>query len=258
MNNAVKFTERGGVTVEVRPAEGGLVIVVRDTGPGMDDALMGRLFERFEQGGTRQRGEGSGLGLAICHELCTLMGGAIAVASAPGEGSAFTVTLPLPACDCPGGVCAADVESAVHGAGRRVLLVEDDAVVADVIAGLLRQRGHDVDVVGDGLLALAELARRPFDVMLLDLDLPVMDGFQVARMARRIERAAGMPMVAVTARSAGDEGEAVRAAGMDALLRKPLTGDSLAAVLDSVAARAGSLAESPEVGEGARHQQGGR
>ncbi|WP_170207642.1 hybrid sensor histidine kinase/response regulator [Luteibacter pinisoli] len=257
VSNAVKFTERGGVTVEVQPAQGGLVIVVRDTGPGMDDALMGRLFERFEQGGTRQRGEGSGLGLAICHELCTLMGGAIAVASEPGQGSAFTVTLPLPACDCPGSVCAAGVESTVHGAGRRVLLVEDDAVVADVIAGLLRQRGHDVEVVGDGLLALAELVRRPFDVMLLDLDLPVMDGFQVARMARRIERAAGMPMVAVTARSAGDEGEAVRAAGMDALLRKPLTGDSLAAVLDSVAARPGSLAESSEVGEGARHQQGG-
>jgi signal transduction histidine kinase/BarA-like signal transduction histidine kinase len=236
VNNAVKFTEHGGVSVALGWTGEAIEMIVRDTGPGMDRALVGRLFERFEQGGTRQRGEGSGLGLAICHELCSLMGGDIRVDSVPGVGSAFTVTLPLSACTCQGGACSAGVALPPTGAGRRVLLVEDDAVVADVIAGLLRQRGHEVEVVGDGLLALAELARASFDVMLLDLDLPVMDGFQVARMVRRMASAAAMPIVAVTARSAGDEGEAVREAGMDGLLRKPLTGDGLAAALDSVAA----------------------
>ncbi|KJV28754.1 hybrid sensor histidine kinase/response regulator [Luteibacter yeojuensis] len=250
VNNAVKFTERGGVSVQLGHGPAGLVVTVRDTGPGMDRELMGRLFERFEQGGTKQRGEGSGLGLAICHELCTLMGGRITVDSVPGVGSAFEVVLPLPPCGCAGGACAAREEGAIASVGRRVLLVEDDAVVAEVIAGLLRQRGHEVLVVGDGLLALAELTRAPFDVMLLDLDLPVMDGFQVARMVRRMEGMAAMPIVAVTARSAGDEGEATRAAGMDALLRKPLTGDALAAALEV-------LPEAAEVGEGAHHQQAG-
>ncbi|MGA7437801.1 MAG: ATP-binding protein, partial [Luteibacter sp.] len=236
VNNAVKFTEQGGVSVQMGWEGDVMEMVVRDTGPGMDRALMARLFTRFEQGGTKQRGEGSGLGLAICHELCSLMGGSISVDSVPGAGSTFTVRLSLPPCTCQGGACVASDVSPAAGASRRVLLVEDDPVVADVIAGLLRQRGHEVLVVGDGLLALAELARASFDVMLLDLDLPVMDGFQVARMVRRMEGAGAMPIVAVTARSAGDEGEAVRAAGMDALLRKPLTGDGLVATLDSVAA----------------------
>ncbi|QWT20471.1 response regulator [Bacillus sp. NP157] len=234
VNNAVKFTERGGVSVHVGGEAGRLLLSVRDTGPGMDDALMGRLFSRFEQGGTRQRGEGSGLGLAICHELCALMGGSIAVESQPGMGSTFMVTLPLPACTCAGGACIVPVLADPATQGHRVLLVEDDAVVAEVIAGLLSQRGHDVTVLADGLVALAELAITPFDAMLLDLDLPVVDGFQVARMARRMERCAAMPIVAVTARSAGDELDAIRAAGMDALLRKPLTGDDLAAVLEAV------------------------
>ncbi|MGN6480413.1 two-component regulator propeller domain-containing protein [Luteibacter sp.] len=236
VNNAVKFSERGGVTVQLAGRDAEFELVVRDTGPGIDPALMGRLFTRFEQGGTKQRGEGSGLGLAICHELCTLMGGKIAVDSVPGTGSVFTVRLPLPECACKGQACAAGATVPERDAGRRVLLVEDDAVIADVIAGLLRQRGNEVAVVGDGLQALAELSRASFDVMLLDLDLPVMDGFQVARMVRRMEQAATMPIIAVTARSAGDEGEAVREAGMDALLRKPLTGDGLAAALEGVAA----------------------
>ncbi|UPG93578.1 hybrid sensor histidine kinase/response regulator [Luteibacter aegosomatissinici] len=236
VNNAVKFTEQGGVSVHVDARGEGIGVIIRDTGPGMDSALMARLFERFEQGGTKQRGEGSGLGLAICHELCALMGGSIGVESVPGVGSAFTVALPLPACTCDGRACAAGMAQVVPDTAWRVLLVEDDSVVADVIAALLRERGHDVRVVGDGLLALAELARGSFDMVLLDLDLPIMDGFQVARMVRRMDGKASIPIIAVTARSAGDEVDAVRAAGMDGLLRKPLTGDSLAAALDSVAA----------------------
>jgi len=120
--------------------------------------------------------------------------------------------------------------------GKRLLLVEDDPVVSDVIAGLLRQRGHVVNAVGDGLAAMTELAQGNFDALLLDLDLPVVDGFQVARLVRRMDHLDGLPIVAVTARSAGDEVTAIREAGMNALLRKPMTGDDLDATLESVCA----------------------
>jgi CheY-like chemotaxis protein len=107
-------------------------------------------------------------------------------------------------------------------------------VIADVMAGLLGQRGHHVTVVGDGLAAMAEVSRGIYDVLLLDLDLPLVDGFQVARMVRRMGRFADLPIVAVTARSAGDEMRATRDVGMNALLRKPMTGDELDAALEAV------------------------
>ncbi|SEP13993.1 Signal transduction histidine kinase [Luteibacter sp. UNC138MFCol5.1] len=235
VNNAVKFTDRGRVSLHIAQVVDGIVITVSDTGPGMSPELSARVFSRFEQGGSPQRGEGTGLGLAICHELCVLMGGTITVASEPGRGSDFIVRLPLVSCDC--GACAGvAAESTGSVAGRKLLLVEDDPVVGDVLVGLLRQRGHSVVLETDGLSAMTSLSRDTFDAMLLDLDLPMMDGFQVARMVRRMASHATMPIVAVTARSAGDEAVAIREAGMDALLRKPMTGDDLDAVLESVCA----------------------
>jgi len=235
VNNAVKFTDRGRVSLHVARDGDELVMTVNDTGPGMSADLCERVFSRFEQGGSPQRAEGTGLGLAICHELCLLMGGSIGVRSTPGQGSDFIVRLPLVPCTC--GACAGtSQEPVVVAARRRLLLVEDDPVVGDVIAGLLRQRGHVVSLATDGLAAMTSLARDTYDAMLLDLDLPAMDGFQVARMVRRMTRLDDMPIVAVTARSAGDELSAIRAAGMDALLRKPMTGDDLDAALETVCA----------------------
>ena len=234
VNNAVKFTDSGSVSIDLRRDGETLTMSVTDTGPGIPDELRGRLFSRFEQGGSPQRAQGSGLGLAICHELCALMGGHIVVESRCGEGTAFIVRLPLEACTCNGHACAVSLTKQRKATGRRLLLVEDDAVIADVMAGLLGQRGHDVTVAGDGLAAMADLSRHAYDVLLLDLDLPLVDGFQVARMVRRMERLAGLPIVAVTARSAGNEMKAIRDAGMDALLRKPMTGEELDAVLDAV------------------------
>ncbi|NID16962.1 hybrid sensor histidine kinase/response regulator [Luteibacter yeojuensis] len=233
VNNAIKFTECGGVSLHMAYEGGSLVMTVTDTGPGMSAELCARVFSRFEQGGSPQRSQGSGLGLAICYELCTLMGGSIRVRSELGRGTAFVVRLPLEPCRC--GDCSARLPlPAPTVAGRRVLLVEDDPVVSDVIAGLLRERGHMVTAVGDGLAAMMELSRERFDAMLLDLDLPVVDGFQVARMVRRMEAVGDIPIVAVTARSAGNEVATVRDAGMDALLRKPMTGNDLDATLEQV------------------------
>jgi signal transduction histidine kinase/ligand-binding sensor domain-containing protein/CheY-like chemotaxis protein len=234
VNNAVKFTDAGSVSLHLRCDNETLSMSVADTGPGISAELHGRLFSRFEQGGSPQRAQGSGLGLAICHELCTLMGGHIVVESRPGLGTAFIVRLPLRVCACKGRPCAVSRSTRQASTARRLLLVEDDAVIADVIAGLLGQRGHDVTVVGDGLAAMAEVSRDIYDVLLLDLDLPLVDGFQVARMVRRMDKFANLPIVAVTARSAGDEMKATRDVGMNALLRKPMTGDELDAVLEAV------------------------
>jgi signal transduction histidine kinase/streptogramin lyase len=233
VNNAIKFTECGGVSLHVGCEGVSLVMTVTDTGPGMSAELCARVFSRFEQGGSPQRAQGSGLGLAICHELCTLMGGSICVRSELGRGSAFLVRLPLEPCRC--GDCTARITLPAPAVrGRRLLLVEDDEVVSDVITGLLHERGHVVTAVGDGLAAMMELSREPFDAMLLDLDLPLMDGFQVARMVRRMEAVGDIPIVAVTARSTGDEMTAIREAGMDALLRKPMSGVDLDNVLEGV------------------------
>ncbi|MEO7325566.1 MAG: ATP-binding protein [Dokdonella sp.] len=232
--NAIKFTESGSVTLGLeRGAYGALRFRVIDSGPGMSDVLRTRLFARFEQadGVARQYG-GSGLGLAICRELAQLMGGRIEVTSTLGLGSSFTVELPLPevAAEEAGAIRMPAVNVAVPtAASLRILLVEDDVTVADVIVGLLAQLGHHSTHAPNGLAALAQLQRRPddaaqagFDIGMIDLDLPGIDGLQLARMLRARD-AVNLPLIAVTARSVGNEETLIRDAGMDILLRKPVT-----------------------------------
>ncbi|MCE5231965.1 MAG: ATP-binding protein [Mizugakiibacter sp.] len=236
-NNALKFTERGEVCLGLaRDAGGGVLFRVADTGPGIPEASRERLFQRFEQddAGEGRRQGGSGLGLAICRELVALMGGRIEVDSTPGQGSTFRVHLPLPECAPPTAEArgTAPAAPAPAGGALRVLLVEDDATVAQVIAGLLEAQGHAVRHAPHGLAALSELDTVGCDAMLLDLDLPGVDGFQLARMIRaRQAGGARLPIVAITARSGGDEEAKALAAGMDRFLRKPLTGSQLAEVL---------------------------
>ncbi len=236
--NALKFTEHGGVEVTLLRVDGKLRLRVADTGPGMTREVQVRLFNRFEQaeGVTRRHG-GSGLGLAICRELAALMGGTIGLISAPGEGSTFNVDLPIyeaPTAHARG--VPADVAAAAS-ATMDVLLVEDDATVAEVVSGLLVHLGHRARHARNGLAALAELRTAHFDLVLVDLDLPGLDGLQLARLLR--SQGVALPLVAVTARSVGDEEAQIRAAGMDALLRKPLTSAMLASAIQAAdAARA--------------------
>lgn len=231
-NNALKFTERGGVTLALSGGDDGVTFRVADSGPGMSEAVRARLFGRFEQAdGVTRRYGGSGLGLAICRELTQLMGGRIEVASTPDSGSVFSVHLPLR--EVPDAVVAAPQASSLAAArDLRVLLVEDDATVAEVVAGLLARLGHRSVHAANGLAALTEIKRageaaERFDLALLDLDLPGVDGLQLARMIRAGEREARLPLIAITARSVGDEEAQIRAAGMDVLLRKPATLESL-------------------------------
>jgi signal transduction histidine kinase/CheY-like chemotaxis protein/streptogramin lyase len=229
-NNALKFTERGSVTLQAQRTADGLQFGVVDTGPGIPEASQARLFQRFEQEDGPQRRAGSGLGLAICRELVEMMGGSIELESRLAHGSTFRVRLPLaePAPSAPAPAWVVDRPC-------RLLLVEDDTIVAAVIRGLLEREGHAVTHVVNGLAALAELAHASFDAVLLDLDLPGVDGFQIARLIRQREHAGQhLPIVAVTARSGSDDEARARAAGMDDFLRKPVSGEQLAGTLARV------------------------
>jgi signal transduction histidine kinase/ligand-binding sensor domain-containing protein/ActR/RegA family two-component response regulator len=237
VNNALKFTERGSVILAASRCAEELVFSVSDTGPGIPEAVQARLFEPFEQGAGPQRRTGSGLGLAICRELTGLMGGQIELESRMGCGSTFRFRIALPevAVPSPPVVSMASV-AAGEGHPCRVLLVEDDAIVAEVVVRLLERQGHQVRHAANGLEALAELAQASCDVMLLDLDLPGVDGFQVAQLVRQHEKPGEhLPIIAITARTGGDEEARSRAAGMDRFLRKPLTGEQLARMLVEVA-----------------------
>jgi signal transduction histidine kinase/ligand-binding sensor domain-containing protein/ActR/RegA family two-component response regulator len=232
LGNAIKFTERGHVGLAARLDEdgGAVTFEVSDSGPGINTEQQQRLFHRFEQADgprTASRYGGSGLGLAICQELAVAMGGRIDVDSQPGRGARFAVRLPLPwsrqQASSPGEAASPTLPA------LRILLVEDDATVAEVIAGLLRGRGHEVVHVLHGLGALSEISTEGFDVGLLDLDLPALDGTAIARQLRAMGYE--LPLVAVTARSDAYAETQVLAAGFDGFLRKPVTGDLLVAAI---------------------------
>ncbi|SFV35049.1 ligand-binding sensor domain-containing protein [Pseudoxanthomonas sp. YR558] len=237
LGNAIKFTEAGHVSLRALPMAGqGVRLEVGDTGPGINAEQQERLFRRFEQAEgaqTTARYGGSGLGLAICQELAVAMGGRIAVDSAPGKGTRFFVDLPGLQATGSGDIAAPTVGEAVHAHAEsgplEILLVEDDATVADVVAGLLRARGHRVTHAPHGLAALTEVAGAAFDVAFLDLDLPGLDGMALAQQLRM--RGIATPLVALTARTDAEAEPAARQAGFDEFIRKPVTGDMLATVI---------------------------
>jgi CheY-like chemotaxis protein len=207
---------------------------VRDTGPGLTVEQQSRLFRRFEQAEghrTAARYGGSGLGLAICQQLALAMDGRIEVESAPGQGACFRVGLPLPVTTLEDAMSVAP-DGFDSTRSLDLLLVEDDAIVAEVMIGLLRALGHRVTHAGHGLTAMAEVANARFDAALLDLDLPGMDGLALARLLRA--QGFGAPMLAVTARADADAEPQSHAAGFDGFLRKPLTGAMLAAAIEAL------------------------
>ncbi|MCF7222517.1 hybrid sensor histidine kinase/response regulator [Marilutibacter chinensis] len=247
LGNAIKFTAVGHVGLHVaRDAGGGLRFTVEDTGPGLSEEQQGRLFRRFEQAEgarTADRYGGSGLGLAICHELVEAMGGRIEVDSAPGRGARFHVVLPFAesaaatANEAGTAGTAATASPPTPMRALDLLLVEDDATVADVLAGLLRAQGHRVVHAEHGLAALAEVATASakttgFDAALLDLDLPGMDGLSLARQLR--VQGFHAPLIAITARADVPVEQQALQAGFDRFVRKPVTGAMLAELLAAV------------------------
>lgn len=171
------------------------------------------------------------------------MGGRINVDSAPGKGTRFFVDLPGLQSSGGDGAVIPSAGEAMHAHAEsgslEILLVEDDATVADVVAGLLRARGHRVTHAPHGLAALTEVAATTFDVAFLDLDLPGLDGMALAQQLRM--RGIATPLIALTARTDAEAEPAARQAGFDEFIRKPVTGDMLAATIASLRARSANV-----------------
>jgi len=237
VGNAVKFTERGAVTVRVRRAADAapaspttVVFEVTDTGIGIPAEALPELFAPFHQvdASDGRRFGGTGLGLVISKRLVDAMGGGISVESEPGRGSTFRVALPLTE-------IAGEAESTTASAARaelagRVLLVEDNAINRETVHAMLHALGIGVVAAEHGQEALERLAGESFDLILMDCQMPVMDGFSAAREIRERERARlapRTPIIAVTAHALGDDSERCLQSGMDAYLAKPFTRDQL-------------------------------
>jgi signal transduction histidine kinase/CheY-like chemotaxis protein/HPt (histidine-containing phosphotransfer) domain-containing protein len=227
LSNAVKFSNAGTVSLAVaRAASGALVFEVADTGIGMDEATLSRLFERFVQADatTSRRHGGTGLGLEISRSLARLMGGDISVQSSPGAGSRFTVTLPLepvePPAEAPD-TATAPLDDAAEPV-LRVLVAEDHPVNQAYMEAVLEKLGHRSTFAGNGEEALRAMQAHDFDIVLMDLHMPTMDGFAATRAIRALPGAkARLPIIALTADAFPETQQRAREAGVDDFLAKP-------------------------------------
>jgi len=241
LSNAIKFTDRGAVVLDVRTREGGagereIVFEVTDTGVGMDEATLAQLFKRFVQGDNSRsrRHGGTGLGLEISRSLARLMGGDILARSRPGEGSCFTFRMPLrlPEVPAPGAAIKvpAGAPQALH---LQVLVAEDHPVNRQYMAALLETLGHEAHFSVNGEDAVQALQKRRYDVVLMDLHMPVLDGVQATQAIRALPDAslATVPIVALTADAFAETRERCLLAGMNDFLSKPVSPQKLAATL---------------------------
>ena len=243
ITNAVKFTERGRIVVSATydPARERLRIAVSDTGIGIAPDKLPLLFGRFTQADTSitRRYGGTGLGLAISKRLVELMGGEIGVSSQPDRGSTFWCELPLPVAQEPLAILPNAARSTRALQTRRVLLAEDNLVNQQIITAMIENHGHRVTAVGHGAAAVAGARSGEFDVILMDIQMPVMDGLAAARAIRAAEAAENRratPIIGLTANAMSEEVARCRDAGMDAHVAKPIDWTGLFATLDRIAA----------------------
>jgi signal transduction histidine kinase/ActR/RegA family two-component response regulator len=236
VGNAVKFTQAGHVMIHVHWTEARVRISVEDTGVGIPQDKLGRIFEKFTQAdsSTTRRFGGTGLGLAISKQLVELMGGEIGVESRVGEGSVFSFTLPLaltaqPATDPSHGRDRAPLSS-LHA---RVLVAEDNAINSRVASRMLEKLGFRVDVAANGMEAVDMLEALPYDLILMDCQMPIMDGFEATQEIRRTQgERKRIPIIAVTANSMEGDKERCLQAGMDDYIAKPIHAENLREVLE--------------------------
>ncbi|MBX3026123.1 response regulator [bacterium] len=254
VGNAIKFTAAGTVvvTLDATPATDGaqrLRLVVRDTGIGIPAHRLPDLFQPFSQvdASTARRYGGTGLGLAISRRLAELMGGTIAVASEEGHGATFTA-------DWLVGAAAAQSEppADVAGvrpaapAGLRILVAEDNPVNQKVVLRMLQRLGYQADVAGDGERAVAAATAQPYDVVLMDVQMPGVDGYEATRRIRSERRGRQPRIIAMTANAMASDRDRCLAAGMDDYISKPLRPDDLRAAFERMreAARSAAASES--------------
>jgi PAS domain S-box-containing protein len=257
-NNAVKFTEQGSITLGVNVIEqsGSEVLLrfeVKDTGIGLTGSQIARLFQSFQQAdaATTRKYGGTGLGLAISKNLAELMGGIVGVESEPGQGSTFWFTARLgiglagqysPAAghDSPGGQLEqspVETDNAATGTGlqyiqgAQVLLVEDNELNQEVSAALLNHAGMVVDLAVDGAEAVKMVRQTDYDVVLMDMQMPVMDGLTATREIRKDPRFNALPIIAMTANAMSSDRELCIEAGMNDYVAKPIDPEALVAAL---------------------------
>jgi PAS domain S-box-containing protein len=227
VTNAIKFTDRGSIRVSVTPAaEAELMrFSVSDTGIGMPEHLRGRVFEKFTQADqtiTRRFG-GAGLGLAICKQLVDAMGGSIDFHSEVGSGTTFWFTARLPATEARANAETEAQAPAPADRRGRVLLVEDNDVNRQLIARLIGGLGFDVELAGGGRSAVEVAQARPFDAILMDIQMPDMDGLEAARRIRAHSGPnRGTPIIALTGNVFEEDRQSAMAAGFDDYLAKPI------------------------------------
>jgi CheY-like chemotaxis protein len=238
VGNAIKFTERGEVAVRVgvESIRGQNVVLrfsVRDTGIGIAQNKLGLIFQPFQQadGSTTRKYGGTGLGLSICSNLVALMGGQFEVESVEGKGSVFSFTALfehlLPEAPSP----QTSSEPASKGASPlSILLAEDNVVNRQLALWLLQKQGHKVTCAADGAEAVALTEQRRFDLVLMDVEMPNLNGLEASAAIRRREKRTGshLPIIAMTPHTMKGDQEKCLAAGMDGCVHKPIRPDELA------------------------------
>jgi signal transduction histidine kinase/CheY-like chemotaxis protein len=262
LGNALKFTAAGTICLTAAcrriegPAESAagagemeLEFSVEDTGSGIALEQQTRIFEAFRQAdnSTTRRYGGTGLGLAICARLTAQMNGRIWVESRPGEGSVFRFTVRMrEAAEAVRGVKPSRPQAAVHARGaQKILLVEDNLIIRKVVVGLLAKHGHRIDQAENGRVALDMLAVQDYDLVLMDVQMPEMDGLEATRRIRELERGTGrhLAVVGLTALAMLGDREACLEAGMDECVYKPIDVLMLLQAIEG----AGSRSAAPEV-----------
>ena len=226
VGNALKFTHQGGVTLRVRHVDGQVQVAVADTGIGIDAARLSHIFDPFAQAdaSTTRRYGGSGLGTTIARQLAELMGGSITVQSTPGQGSVFTVRLPLPRASA----AAMEVQmgqETVQLPPLRILAVDDVPANLELLQIVFAQGGHTVTCAASGAEAVQAAARERFDIALMDLQMPGMDGLEVTRRLHAQDAERGLrptPVIALSASVLDQDRRNARAAGMEGFASKPV------------------------------------
>ena len=246
MSNAVKFTHDGAITIAVGWDGARLNVAVTDTGCGIPADRLGQIFNSFEQAdvGTTRRYGGTGLGLSISRKLAELMGGSLTVDSVDGQGSTFTLSLPVTAIEGAAPKPARPVETTGSLAGCSILAADDHEVNRRILQLLLEPHGCRLTLVENGAEALEAASGQRFDAILMDMQMPVMDGLEATRRIRAGEVNRATPVIALTANALDMHRAAWDAAGVHAFLTKPIDPVTLAATLAQACAAERTEAES--------------
>jgi signal transduction histidine kinase/ActR/RegA family two-component response regulator len=244
LSNAVKFTEHGSVTLRATtapsdpPGKARLIVDVIDTGIGIAEAKQAQIFEKFTQADTSisRRFGGTGLGLAIARSLIEMQNGSISVRSELGKGTTFTVVLDFAVARGEDSYAVGTDPSASRTAfGGSILVVEDNLVNQKLVAALLQRNGYTTVIAESGPDALAALEKHEFRLVLMDVQMPLIDGLETTRRIRRDPRWAKLPIVAMTARAMEGDKENCLAAGMNGFITKPIHAAHLLSVVDEFA-----------------------